>query len=268
MLWNGIDLVNYSVLKGHNNAVLEIDWSKDSQTLFSASADKSVILWDTDTGKQIKKYKAHKSYVNSISCSKIQSFLFCTGSDDEKVKIWDSRNKKCVSKLKSNYPIFTTCMDLQERKIFSAGLENDIQVWDFRTMKELELLKGHQDSITGISLDPSGDYLLSNSMDQTMRIFDLKPYTKGDKSKKLLYGHSHGIDKNLLRCSWSPKGNFVTGGSSDEYVYIWDVESSKLIYKLPGHKSTINEIVFHPKEPIIASASSDKSIYLGEIEEY
>jgi WD40 repeat protein len=29
---------------------------------------------------------------------------------------------------------------------------------------------------------------------------------------------------------------------------------------------TVNEVAFHPDEPIIASCSSDKKIYLGEIE--
>ena len=33
-----------------------------------------------------------------------------------------------------------------------------------------------------------------------------------------------------------------------------------------GHAGSVNECVFHPKEPIIASGSSDKQIYLGEID--
>ena len=37
------------------------------------------------------------------------------------------------------------------------------------------------------------------------------------------------------------------------------------MYKLPGHSGSVNECVFHPKEPIIGSASSDKTVYLGEL---
>jgi Prp8 binding protein len=36
-------------------------------------------------------------------------------------------------------------------------------------------------------------------------------------------------------------------------------------YALPGHKGGVNEVVFHPKEPIIASASNDRTIFLGEL---
>lgn len=99
-------------------------------------------------------------------------------------------------------------------------------------------------------------------------MWDIRPFVKGDRCVKMFFGIQHGIDRNLLRCSWSPDGTKISAGSSDSptHVYIWDVFSRRILYKLPGHKSTVNEVVFHPSEPIIASASSDKTIYLGEIE--
>ena len=57
----------------------------------------------------------------------------------------------------------------------------------------------------------------------------------------------------------------VTAGSADQMVYIWEVASRRLLYKLPGHKGSVNEAVFHPQEPIMASAGSDKQLYLGEL---
>lgn len=57
----------------------------------------------------------------------------------------------------------------------------------------------------------------------------------------------------------------VTAGSADRMVNIWDVATRKLLYKLPGHGGSVNDATFHPKEPIIASASSDKKLYLGEL---
>jgi len=51
-------------------------------------------------------------------------------------------------------------------------------------------------------------------------------------------------------------------------VYVWDTTSRQIRYKLPGHKGTVIESAFHPKQPIIGSAGADASIYLGEIEAY
>jgi len=53
-----------------------------------------------------------------------------------------------------------------------------------------------------------------------------------------------------LRCAWSPDGSKVSAGSSDRFHYIWDTTSRRILYKLPGHNGSVNDIDFHPKEPI------------------
>jgi len=107
-------------------------------------------------------------------------------------------------------------------------------------------------------------------MDNRLILWDVKPFVKGEsRIKNYFYGHRHSIDNNLLRCSFNNEGDKVACGSSDSpsHVFIWDVnnDENKILYKLPGHSSTINEVVFHPNEPIILSCSSDKSIFLGEL---
>ena len=55
-------------------------------------------------------------------------------------------------------------------------------------------------------------------------------------------------------------------GSADRFLNIWDTTSRNIVYKLPGHKGSINDVAFHPKEKIIVSCSSDKTLYLGEVD--
>ena len=47
---------------------------------------------------------------------------------------------------------------------------------------------------------------------------------------------------------------------------MWETASRKIVYKLPGHLGSVNDVDFHSIEPIILSAGSDKQIYLGEFE--
>ena len=49
-------------------------------------------------------------------------------------------------------------------------------------------------------------------------------------------------------------------------MYVWDAVTHNILYKLPGHNACVSEVDFHPKEPIIASAGADKTIFLGEID--
>ena len=48
-------------------------------------------------------------------------------------------------------------------------------------------------------------------------------------------------------------------------MYIWETATQRLLYKLPGHTGSVNDVVFHPKEPVVASGASDKNIYQGEL---
>ena len=59
--------------------------------------------------------------------------------------------------------------------------------------------------------------------------------------------------QNLLRVAWSPDGGQVSAGSGDRFVYIWDTTSRRILYKLPGHAGSVNEVDFHPFEPISKS---------------
>ncbi|KAL9659439.1 hypothetical protein QQ045_024245 [Rhodiola kirilowii] len=68
---------NFMVLKGHKNAVLDLQWTTDGSQIISASPDKSLRAWDAETGKQIKKMAEHSSFVNSCCPFKTSIVLLC-----------------------------------------------------------------------------------------------------------------------------------------------------------------------------------------------
>ncbi|KAK4787949.1 hypothetical protein SAY86_019268 [Trapa natans] len=265
-LWNVQgDCKNFMVLKGHKNAVLDLHWFTDGIQIISASPDKTLRAWDVETGKQIKKMAEHSSYVNSCCPSRRGPPLVVSGSDDGTAKLWDMRQRGAIQTFPDKYQITAVAFSDASDKIFSGGIDNDVKVWDLRKGEVIMTLKGHQDTITGMELSPDGSYLLTNAMDSKLCVWDMRPYAPQNRCVKIMEGLQHNFEKNLLKCSWSPDGSKVTAGSSDRMVYIWDTTSRRILYKLPGHTGSVNEVVFHPSEPIVGSCSSDKQIYLGEI---
>jgi len=265
-MWNTYgECDNYGVLSGHKGAVLDLHFSSEGDYILSASTDKSIMIWDSHTGARIKKLTAHQSIVNCCHPSR-RSQLLCSGGDDCTVRLWDQRKRGLVSYFKDNYQITAITFNDSSDQIIFSGIENVLKVYDLRKNDILYTMAGHFDTVTGLALSPDGNYVLSNSMDNSLCIWDIRPFAPQDRCIKTLTAHQHNFEKNLLRCSWSPDGTKVTAGSADRFVYIWDATYKRVLYKLPGHLGSVNEVVFHPSEPIVLSGSSDKNLYLGEIE--
>ena len=314
LLWNSFgDCNNYDVLTGHKKAITEAVWSSDSSKIISASADATCLVFDTHTGQRMKKCQGHKKCVNSVSSysDNIASgnlFDFLSGSDDCNVNFYDFRNKYAVGNSLFQYPVTSVQVGRSDTtKAYVGSLDGNIYVLDIRKNKNLnnnnnknngddsairssfsnnivDVYQGHGNIVTGLAVSFDGNYLLSNSLDNTLRIWDIRPYftsvsassgniggitsnNTNNRNIKLLTGHRHGNDKNLLRCSWSSDDRLVSCGSADQVVHIWDTQTGEELYALPGHKGTVNEVIFHPtsNEPIVASCSSDKTIILGEL---
>merc|ERR1712002_133256 len=208
----------------------------------------------------------HAGFINTLDVARRGPTVICTGSDDGTTKLWDTRSKTPVSSFQNVYQVTAVQFNDTAEQILTGGIDNDVKVWDLRKNDVLYRMRGHTDTITGMQLSPDGSYILTNAMDNTVRIWDVRPYAPQERCVKLISGHQHTFEKNLLHCCWSPDGSKISAGSGDRFVYIWDTTSRRILYKLPGHAGSVNETCFHPLEPIVLSCSSDKKIYLGEIE--
>ena len=245
---------------------MDMHFTTDGGLIVTASTDKTLGLWDLETGIRVKKIRGHTSFVNSCSVARRGPQLYCSGSDDGTVRLFDRRKREAVHTFQNTYQVTSVCFSDTAEHIFSGGIDNAVKAWDLRKMEFGYRMKGHSDTVTGLSLSPDGSYLLSNAMDNTLRVWDVRSFAPVNRCVKTLYGHHHSVDRNLLRCAWSPCGRRVSCGSGDRFVYVWDTASCSILYKLPGHTGAVNETAFHPEEPVLMSVGSDKKVYLGEIE--
>lgn len=109
LLWNTYgDCENIAIFNGHNGAILDLQLSSDSEWIYSASTDKTVMIWDTKVGQRIKKFKGHAGIVNSVSAVHNNRELFCSGSDDTKIRLWDKRNKNTVHTIEAKFPVINS----------------------------------------------------------------------------------------------------------------------------------------------------------------
>lgn len=168
---------------------------------------------------------------------------------------------------------------VSDYSLYSAGLDNDISIWDTRVNRILSRLSGHTDSISSIALSSDAKFLLSLAMDATLRIWNVQPYYltnnsqpgsessgSADSSRLIaMYPTCPNPESNLLKCGWSADSSLIVAGSADRCVWVWEAQTGTVRYRLPGHTGTVNQVCLHPTAPIIASAGSDKKIFFGQI---
>mmetsp|Transcript_15241 Transcript_15241/g.30355 ORF Transcript_15241/g.30355 Transcript_15241/m.30355 type:complete len:337 (-) Transcript_15241:42-1052(-) len=252
---------SYNTLLGFKNAVTQCAFLEEG-VLATGSADKCVRVHDTDEAKTLRTWKT-TSIVNSVSGS---GNVLLSGGDDRFLTLYDTRVKAPVDKYACDLQVTCVALSGDGSGAFSGGLDNEVVYRDLRKAgAEVFALVGHRDTITGLAVSPDGKSLLTNSMDETLKQWDVQPFCPGSRLTRTFRGHKHNAEKRLLRCSFSPSGSMVSCGSSDSVVRVWDVDTAEELYALPGHNGAVVDVQFSPTMPLLASASADRTVILGEL---
>ncbi|KAL0247443.1 hypothetical protein I308_104480 [Cryptococcus tetragattii IND107] len=266
---------NYGILPNvHKTAILDIAYSLDSETIYSGAADGTLISTDLRTGERISRYSAHYGPLNSISVTISGGReLVLTGGDDGIARVWDfaldGKDPVAVFDDERDCPVTAVEWSSDGNQCFVGGVDNTIKVWDLRATKVLYTLHGHTDTIASLSLSPNGHYLASYALDSALIIYDVRPFSSDPmRVYRSLTGAPAGFEQTLIRCAWTKHdgGQRIAVGGGDRTVTVWEVETGKVLYKLPGHKGTVTGVDFHPREPIILTGSKDTNMLLGELD--
>jgi Prp8 binding protein len=129
VFWNTYgECENIAVMSGHAGAVLELHFTTDGVQLLTCSTDKTVALWDIAGGVRVKRFKGHSSIVNCCQTVRRGQSMFCSGSDDGTVRVWDPRRKQQATTLNSGYQVTAVSFSDNATQVFSGGIDNDIKV--------------------------------------------------------------------------------------------------------------------------------------------
>ena len=73
-------------------------------------------------------------------------------------------------------------------------------------------MKGYGDTVACLAMNPKWTYLLSNSMDRTIKTWDFGPFVEdGGKRHCKNFVRGTNNEKGLLNCAWISDWEIVTG---------------------------------------------------------
>ncbi|XP_060111840.1 DDB1- and CUL4-associated factor 11 [Heteronotia binoei] len=229
------------------------------------------------------------------------------GANDSCVYVFDVEQKKRTLKIESHEDDVNAVAfaDNSSHILFSGGDDAICKVWDRRTMRECDpkpvgILAGHRDGITFIDSKGDARYLISNSKDQTIKLWDMRKFSgregleasrqavtqqnwdyrwqqvpKKAQRKSKLPGDSslmtyrgHGVLHTLIRCRFSPAHStgqqYIYSGCSTGKVVVYDLLTGHIVKKLTEHRACVRDVSWHPYEEKIVSSSWDGNLRLWE----
>ena len=221
---------NYGVLRGHKNAVLDVCWGSGAASggaarIYTASADKTLGVWDSESGARLKVLSGHTKIINAVAAARQGPAQLASVSDDGTVRIWDTRARSAAATFADKHPLLAVTWADDGSAVYAAGVDNVIRQWDVRRGAVALSLTGHADSVTGLRTSPDGARIASQSMDGSVRIWDIRPFVPdaiaaAGRCVGLLPGASNNFEAHVMRPAWSPDGRRVAAGSAVSSYFV------------------------------------------------
>ncbi|KAK5871125.1 hypothetical protein PBY51_004022 [Eleginops maclovinus] len=150
--------------QGHNREVTKVVCYPGSTWIFSASRDKTVLMWDLNQGDEpIQEFCGHELVVNGLAISP-EGRKLCTGSRDNWMCLWDIESAKCEQRQNVSRNLVThVCWVPGSSSLVQTSEDKTIRVWDSRAWQVTNTFPAKQYIQTHCDVSPNGHYLLSSS---------------------------------------------------------------------------------------------------------
>jgi small GTP-binding protein len=238
-------------LQKHTDIVHRMALSPDGCILASPSRDRTVRLWNMESGRVLKTLEHHSS-VLCVAWSP-DGMTLATGTDNaKKVFIWDATTGRHMKTLDGHWGRVNGVAWSPDGKILaSCSDDQQIVLWNTMSGRLLRKLKGSTTGIQTIAWSPDGRRLCSSTYD----IFTLWNPESGEEIRRL-----KGHNGYVLSLAWAPNGPHVASSSQDKTVRIWDAEAGHGQYVLEGHTGQVVSVSFLDGGRLLASLGHNGTV--------
>jgi WD40 repeat protein len=143
------------------------------------------------------------------------------------------------------------------KRIAAGGCDRTVRVWNIgggaaNAVLE-QSIENHADWVLGVAFSADGKHLFSASRDKTAKVWDLT------SKESVMTFPDHQAPVYGVAVSIDGKAGYSVG--EDKQLRIWSaVAEGKQLRAMGGHQDAVLKIVAHPKQPLVFTASADKTV--------
>lgn len=263
-------------LEGHTDGIMCLQFNETLShptfpVLITGSYDRTVRVWNLETGVELHCLKGHERAVRALQFDEAK---LITGSMDRTLKVWDWRSGKCIRTL-TGHSEGVVSLNFDSNVLASGSVDSTIKVWNLRTGGAFTL-RGHSDWVNAVQLWDSNGPTHSSSTDISLL----------DVSGVLSPNNGSGTEIDA--------GKMLFSASDDGTIKMWDLTSRMCVRTITGHVAQVQsmKLLFasdcdelseastrhamigstpstasgNRKKPLLISGSLDNTIKLWDIE--
>jgi len=245
-------------LTGHSSSVCSVAISPEEDCIASGSFDKTVKLWDIQTGELLHTLIKHTKPVLSV-VFRPDGKILASGSVDDTIELWhwQSGFVSCTIAAYSDARVSICLAISPDGQFLASGSDGQmIKVWQIDTGRLCHTFH-HSRGINSVTFSPDGRLLASGSSDNTVKLWRM------DNGELVNTFIDHERDVNSVAID--PQGRLLASGSSDTTIKLWHLGNGNLLATLRGHGDWVRTVRFSANGRILVSGSADATIKLWDL---
>ena len=247
------------VFSGHTGSVDSVAYSPNGSRIVSGSRDKTIRIWDANTGTQIgNALIGHTSLVVSVAYSPDGGRII-SGSQDKTIRIWDANTGAQIGNALTGHTgsVYSVAYSPDGNRIISGSQDKTIRIWDSNTGIQIgDALTGSTGYVNSVAYSPDGNRIVSGG--SYIRIWDA---TSGVQVGSEITGHSTKIKS----VAYSPDGNRIISGSRDKTIRVWDANTGVQIGNPLVHLASVESVAYGLDGRKLVSSDSEGVIRIWNV---
>jgi len=265
-------------LKGEGYPVTPggVDFSPDgryalvvSSDVLSTSGANSLVLWDTETGEEVRRFTEHVTYARSAAFSPdgrtvLSGSQSLEGAKEGDLLLWDLETGQVIRRFDTTDDITSIIFSKDgSRALTGSAYFANATLWDVGTGQEIRRFEGSVSLILTVAFGPDERTILTGSEDGSIILWDVET---GQIIRRYL-GHQRAVwsidvSHNILE---DTDRHYLISGSENGVVILWDFETGEELRRFSGHTTWVPDVVFSPDGQTAFSVSLDGSLIQWQI---
>ncbi len=251
-----LEIKKTAQLQGHQGSVFGLVQGRDAQHILSSGGDGWVVEWNLDKpdlGKLMAKVDTQVFSLATIP----DSLRAVVGDMNGGVHWLDfsdvNATRDIAQHLKGTFSI-----RYFEELLWTAGGDGTLTQWNPDTMRTLNSIQLSTHSLRVLATCASRSEIAVGTSDRYIYIVDSQTL---DIKTRIENAHQNSV----FALCYSSDNRYLISGGRDAQLRVWNIENNyECISEQSAHWFTINDIAYHPTQPVFATASRDKTIRIWD----